>query len=94
MEYEANLEGITVDEYRAQVTREIGLLQSGKNIFLSENPVRLRFDELWPVLRTYQQDFTAVHDGLVSRYPAKKDAIDTVFVNHGFYRDTNPGNGS
>jgi hypothetical protein len=92
--FEADLKGITAGEYRAQVTREIGLLQSGNNIFLSENPVRLRFDELWPVLRTYQQDFAGVHDSLVSRYPAKKAAIDTVFVNHGFYRDTNRGNGS
>ncbi|MDD1680549.1 MAG: hypothetical protein LUQ35_02955, partial [Methanoregula sp.] len=94
VEYEADLKGITVDEYRAQVTREIGLLQSGENIFLSQNPVRLRFDEFWPVLRTYQQDFAGVHDSLVSRYPAKKAAIDTVFETHGFYRDNGRGNGS
>jgi hypothetical protein len=69
-------------------------LQSGQNIFLSQNPVRLHFDEIWPVLRTYQQDFAAVHDSLVARYPAKKAAIDTAFVNHGFYRDTGRGNGT
>ena len=94
VEYEADLKGITIDEYRVQVTRDIGLLQSGKNTFLSKNPVRLRFNEIWPVLRTYQQDFAAVHASFVSQYPAKKAAIDTVFVNHGFYRDTNRGNGS
>ena len=67
VEYEANLKGITVDEYRAQVTREIGLLQSGKNIFLSENRSGSRFTEIWPVLRKYHEDFAAVHDSFVSR---------------------------
>ena len=29
-----------------------------------------------------------MYNGFVSRYPAKKAGIDTVFAAHGFYRDT------
>ena len=84
----------TVDEYRAQVTREISLLQSGTTIFDDEHPVKLRFDQIWPVLRTYNRDFTDVYNGFVSRYPNQKSGIDSVFAAHGFYRDTTKGNGS
>ncbi len=91
---EANLKGITVDEYRAQVTREIGLLQSGNNIFDDEHPVKLKFDQIWLVLRIYNRDFTDVYNGFVSRYPGQKAGIDTVFAAHGFYRDGGRGNGS
>jgi hypothetical protein len=92
--FEANLQKMTVEEYRAMLTHEISLLQSGKNLFDEEHPVKLRFDQLWPVLRTYNRDFTDVYSGLVSRYPGQKAGIDTVFVNHGFYRDGGRGNGS
>jgi hypothetical protein len=86
--------GLTEAAYGEELSRQIALLQSGQNTFLSQNRVRLRFDELWPVLRTYQQDVAAVHDSLVARYPAKKAAIDEVFLSHGFYRDTGRGNGT
>ena len=85
---------MTVDEYRAMLTHEISLLQSGKNLFDEEHPVKLRFDQIWPVLRTYNRDFTDVYTGFVSRYPGQKAGIDTVFADHGFFRDRDRGNGS
>jgi hypothetical protein len=91
---EADQWHMTADEYRAQVTREIGLLQSGNNIFDDEHPVKLKFDQIWPVLRTYNRDFTDVYTGFVSRYPGQKAGIDAVFAAHGFYRDGGRGNGS
>lgn len=92
--FEANLRNMTVDEYRAQVTREISLLQSGNNLFDNEHPVKLKLEEIWPVLRIYNRDFTDVYKGLVSRYPGQKAGIDTVFAAHGFFRDVKTGNGS
>jgi hypothetical protein len=92
--FEANLRHMTADEYRAQLTREIDLLQSGTNLFDDKHPVKLRFDQVWPVLRTYNSDFTAVYEGFVSRYPGQKAGIDTVFAAHGFFRDVKQGNGS
>ena len=91
--FEADREQITVAEYRDKLTREIGLLQSGQNLFDEDHPVKLRFDQIWPVLRTYNRDFTDVYTGLVSTYPDQKAGIDTVFVEHGLYRDTQRGNG-
>jgi hypothetical protein len=92
--FEANLRHMTADDYQAQLTREIGLLQSGTNLFDDEHLVKLRFDQIWPVLRTYNSDFTAVYEGFVSRYPGQKAGIDTVFAAHGFFRDVKRGNGS
>lgn len=92
--FEANVRKMTVDEYRALMNREISLLQSGQNLFDDEHPVKLKFDEIWPVLRTYNRDFTDVYNGFVLRYPGRKPGIDTVFADHGFYRDGGRGNGS
>ena len=91
---EADVKGISVEEYRAGINREIGILQSGDTSFDTNHPVKLQFGELWQVLRTYNRDFTDVYAGLVSRYPGQKAGIDDVFVNHGFYRETDPGNGA
>ncbi len=92
--FDADLAHMTPGDYRAQVTREIDLLQAGNNLFEEEHPVKLRFDQIWPVLRTYNRDFTDVYTGFVTRYPDRKGGIDSVFAAHGFYRDTVRGNGS
>jgi hypothetical protein len=92
---EAQIFSMTETAYRDKVTRELGLLQAGQNTFLNqENPVNLRFDEIWPVLRTYHADFTDVYAGFVTQYPGRKSGFDTVFSAHGFYRDTGRGNGA
>jgi hypothetical protein len=91
----AQLRSMTETAYRDEVTRELGLLQAGQNTFLSqENPVKLKFNEIWPVLRTYHQDFADVYTDFVRTYPSRKSGFDTVFSGHGFYRDTGRGNGA
>ena len=92
--FEAKLRKMTVDEYRALLNREISLLQSGITFRDEEHPVKLTFNEIWPVLRTFNRDFTDVYNGFVTRYPGRKTAIDSVFAAHGFYRDMVRGNGS
>ena len=92
--FEANLKRMTVPEYTAQLNREIALLQSGGNTFDDEHPVKLKFGEIWAVLRTYNHDFTDVYNDVVSTYPKQKSDIDEVFADHGFYRDTGRGNGT
>ncbi len=90
----AHQESMTVAEYRDQLNHEIDLLRSGQNTFDEDHPVKLRFEQIWTVLRTYNRDFTDVYTGLVAAIPAQKAGIDTVFADHGFYRDTGRGNGT
>jgi hypothetical protein len=61
---------------------------------LDDDRVELDFQkDIWPVLRTYHGDFTSVYNDIVKRRPDQKEAIDAVFVKHGFFRDDKRGNG-
>ncbi len=89
----ADREKVTVEEYRDRLSHEIDLLQSGQNLFDEDHPVKLPFNRIWPALSTYNRDFTDVYPGLVSSNPEQKSALNKVFVDHGFYRDAQRGNG-
>jgi Ca2+-binding EF-hand superfamily protein len=57
-----------------------------------DDDVEIPFQEIWAILRLYQQDFTAVYKSFVDKYPDKKKEIDEVFKAHGFFADVNPQN--
>jgi hypothetical protein len=59
-----------------------------------EDKVSLTLGELWPVIRTYHPDLLSFHEKLVQTFPARKDTINEVFLMHGFWKETTPGNGT
>ena len=70
---EADQNQMTVPEYTAKLNREIALLQSGRNTFDDDHPVKLQFSEIWAVLRTYNRDFTDVYNGFVTALPDSEE---------------------
>jgi len=57
-----------------------------------DDDVEIPFSEIWAILRQYHQDFTAVYESFISKYPDQKEAIDEIFKAHGFFSDVNPRN--
>ncbi len=60
---------------------------------LNDDRVQLTINDIWYLLKDYNPDFSSVYDTLIKRLPAKKAAIDEVFVVHGFFTDKTAGNG-
>ena len=57
-----------------------------------DDDIELPFEEMWAILRQYQQDFTAVYESFIDKYPDQKEGIDEIFKAHGFFADVNPQN--
>lgn len=55
--------------------------------------VQLTLQEIWGVLRNFQPNMYAVYQAFIAAYPDKKAGIDRIFINHGFFADTDKGNG-
>ncbi len=56
--------------------------------------ITISYTALWDVLMDKPlRNMVEVHDALVARWPDKQGEIDSVFISHGFFRDTKEGNG-
>jgi len=52
------------------------------------------YTDLWNVLMSQcRLGFKDIYDALKAKWPAKSGEIDELFVAHGIFKDTNPGNG-
>lgn len=49
--------------------------------------------QMWAVMRTYHPDLYSFYEGLTRQYPGSRQQIDEVFLMHGFWKETSPGNG-
>jgi hypothetical protein len=58
-----------------------------------DDQVSLGVGAVWNVTKEFHNDFTSVYNEFIARYPEQKQEIDKVFIDEGFYVDTNPGNG-
>ena len=81
-EFQKFPEGITLNEYISEI-------QNLKD----DDKVDLSFEEIWKILRTPHNDFTSVYEAFKLAYPEKIQDIDDIFISHGFWVDTNEGNG-
>ena len=63
------------------------------NIKKAEDKVDLTFEEIWSVLRTRKNNFYEVYQAFTAKYPSLKEDIDEIFKSHGFWIDTDSGNG-
>jgi len=60
---------------------------------MDDDEVDLTIRELWEILKVPRLDFTTVYEDLIKDYPEKRREISDIFVAHGFFADTNQGNG-
>jgi hypothetical protein len=58
-----------------------------------EDKISFTLPELWGVMRTYHPDMLSFYDALQKKYPRNKQQIDDIFLMHGFWKETSPGNG-
>lgn len=58
-----------------------------------DDPLQMPIKDIWNVLSSFNNDFTAVYEKLISRYPKDLMKINQVFVNHGFFINQEKGNG-
>jgi hypothetical protein len=49
--------------------------------------------QVWAILRTYHPDMLSFYEGFTTQYPGNRQQIDDVFLMHGFWKETSPGNG-
>ncbi|MEI6127239.1 MAG: CFI-box-CTERM domain-containing protein [Pseudomonadota bacterium] len=54
--------------------------------------VQLTLQEIWGVLKTNKANMYEVYQKFVNDFPDKKAGIDQIFINHGFFADTDEGN--
>ena len=55
--------------------------------------VQLTIEQIWMVLKDkYHENMNTVYGVFVKTYPDQKEGIDQIFVNHGFFADTDKGN--
>ena len=54
--------------------------------------VQLTLQEIWGVLKTNKGNMYEVYQKFVNDFPDKKQGIDQIFINHGFFADTDKGN--
>lgn len=67
-------------------------LEYFKNLKVDDDNVKIEFEELWEILSEFHPDFTSVYDALIKKFGNKKDDIDQIFINHGFFIDKTEGN--
>ena len=58
-----------------------------------DDEVEIEFSEIWSILSRPHKDFTSVYESLVGNFSKQKEGIDRIFIEHGFYMDTDKGNG-
>ncbi len=60
--------------------------------YVDDDAIDLSLEQMWPILKTFHNDFTAVYISFISTFPAQKEGIDEIFKNHGFFADIKPEN--
>ncbi|MFZ2456392.1 MAG: carboxypeptidase-like regulatory domain-containing protein [Candidatus Altiarchaeia archaeon] len=55
--------------------------------------VSLPIGEMWNILKVRRPNFYEYYKAFKAAYPDKSDAIDQIFIEHGFFEDKNIGNG-
>ena len=60
--------------------------------YVDDDAIDLSLEEMWPILKTFHNDFTAVYNSFISTFPSQKEGINEIFKNHGFFADTKPEN--
>jgi hypothetical protein len=55
--------------------------------------VQLTLQEIWGVLKANKANMYEVYQKFANDFPDKKAGIDRIFVSHGFFADTDKGNG-
>lgn len=75
-----------------KLTEETDVPESWE-LYPDDDGISLSLQEMWAVLKNNHPDFTSVYHGFIEQYPGKKTEIDTVFLDHGFFIDKDPGNG-
>lgn len=58
-----------------------------------EDKASLTLPQLWAVMRTYHPDMLSFYEAIQKKYPQNKKQIDDIFLMHGFWKETSPGNG-
>ena len=58
-----------------------------------DDSVDLDFEQVWNILKKPHEDFTSVYEDIINTFPSKKDGIDNIFINHGFFIESSQGNG-
>jgi hypothetical protein len=59
-----------------------------------DDPVQFTLQEMWGVLKNYKGNMYEVYQKYVNDFPDRKPDIDRIFLNHGFFADTDKGNGT
>jgi len=54
--------------------------------------ISLTLQEIWEVLKDKRNNFFDVYGNFTQKYPDKKEEIDAIFIEHGFFADTDVGN--
>jgi len=54
--------------------------------------ISLMFDDIWNVIKQRREDVYEVYTALNAAFPKQADAIDKIFIEHGFYADKTEGN--
>ncbi len=60
----------------------------------NDDKVDLTLNQIFNTLRPYRKDFTEVHKAFVEKFPGFKTEIDEIFIKHGFYVETDAGDGN
>ncbi|MCX6695294.1 MAG: hypothetical protein NTU61_03265 [Candidatus Altiarchaeota archaeon] len=54
--------------------------------------VTLNLSQMWPILKVKRKNFYEYYTAFRTAFPGKADAIDKIFIEHGFFADTGEGN--
>lgn len=83
----------TDDATKNTYARIIAASQARENSrgYIDDDPGSIPWAGLWAVIRTYHPDVASVYAALATKYPAQKGYIDSLFVGHGFFRNTGEG---
>jgi hypothetical protein len=67
--------------------------QDFENYKYDDDNATLGLEAVWDIIKNFHNDFTAVYNDFIAKYPGQKKAIDDTFIAHAFYVDTDLGNG-
>ncbi len=58
----------------------------------NDDQVDLQFNQIWNIIKVYQNDFGDVWEEFRDKFPAFTDEMTRIWESHGFWSDTTPGN--
>ena len=54
--------------------------------------IGVKMDDIWNILKVFSNNFGEVYEKFVEKFPQRKGTIDSLFINHGFFRISQRGN--